>query len=86
VPLDGVKNKLVTGEQPAIEDKRNRPFEAAWRELPYRYRQVLDWRYHEKCSHEEIGHRLGVSPDAAKHLYRRAMRKLSDDAHKHEKE
>src|SRR6266852_7840415 len=79
VPLEEVEKTLVTGQSPAGEDKRTRPFEAAWRELPYRYRQVLDWRYHEECSHEEIGNRLGVSPDAAKHLFRRAMRKLADD-------
>ncbi len=86
VPLQKVEKKLVTGPIPAGEDERACRYEAAWRELPHRYRQVVHWHYHEKCSHKEIGQRLGMSPDAARHLFHRAMMKLSEDAHKHDKE
>jgi RNA polymerase sigma-70 factor (ECF subfamily) len=83
VPLEDVKKELVTGQSGINEDKRIRPFEVAWRELPYRYQQVIHWRYYEKYTHEEIGGRLGLTADAAKHLYRRAVRKLVDKVEKH---
>jgi len=72
--------KLTTNDSTNGTDERNRRFEAAWRELPARYREVIRLHYWEKCSHEEVGHRLGVSLDAAKHLHRRAMRNLADGA------
>src|SRR5258708_6963888 len=86
VPFEKVEMKLTTNDSTDGTDERNRGFEAAWRELPARYREVIRLHYWEKCSHEEVGHRLGVSLDAAKHLHRRAMRNLADGATRHQDE
>jgi RNA polymerase sigma-70 factor (ECF subfamily) len=86
VPLENAEMKLTTNDSANGHDERNRRFEISLRELPARYREVIRLHYWEKCSHEEIGQRLGVSPNAAKHLHRRAMRKLADGAERYHDE
>jgi RNA polymerase sigma-70 factor (ECF subfamily) len=45
--------------------------------LPETYRQVVQWRNYDRCSHEEIGRRLDRSPEAARQLWRRAIIQLT---------
>lgn len=45
-------------------------------QLPEHYRQAFLWRYQEGCSHETIGRRLGLSPEAARKLWVRIIERL----------
>src|SRR5207245_9503834 len=84
VPLEAIEYRLSTSSAHTGQDERARRVEGALRMLPHAYHQVICWHYYEHCHHEEIGRRLGISPDAARHLFHRAMKKLADDAHKQE--
>jgi RNA polymerase sigma-70 factor (ECF subfamily) len=46
--------------------------------LPERYRLVLLWRYSEELTFEAIGERMGISPDAARKVWGRAILRLRD--------
>ncbi len=45
-------------------------------QLPDPYRQVFCWRHQDGCAHEEIGRRLGISTDAARKTWARAIERL----------
>lgn len=47
--------------------------------LPDEYRRVIQWRYQEEKSFEEIGRLLDRSPDAARKLWSRAMERLKQE-------
>jgi RNA polymerase sigma factor (sigma-70 family) len=85
MPLWRVEKELVNGPFPPADEQDSFRL-AAWRELPYEYQKVIRWRYRDKCSFDEIGHRLGRSADAAKHLFYRAMRELKVITRRHERE
>jgi DNA-directed RNA polymerase specialized sigma24 family protein len=85
MPLWRVEKELVNGPFPPADEQDSFRL-AAWRELPYEYQKVIRWRYQDKCSFDEIGHRLGRSADAAKHLFYRAMRELKVITRRHEEE
>lgn len=50
---------------------------AAIDRLPGRYREVVLWHHRERLRFEEIGGRLGISPEAARKLWTRALTCLS---------
>jgi RNA polymerase sigma factor (sigma-70 family) len=81
VPLKKVE-MILTTDSSTGQEERNRLFETAWGKLAARYQLVIQLHDWEKCSFIEIGRRMGLSPDAAKHLHRRAFRKLAERAEK----
>lgn len=46
--------------------------------LPEPYRRVLLWRHRDELTHEQIGTRLGISADAARKLWGRAVLRLRE--------
>jgi RNA polymerase sigma-70 factor (ECF subfamily) len=83
VPLEKVEGKLVTDPSREAAGESFPSLRVAFRELPYEYQKVIHWRYDDECSFDEIGHRLGRSTDAAKHLFYRALRELKVIARRH---
>jgi RNA polymerase sigma-70 factor (ECF subfamily) len=59
-----------------IADEQLRRVNEAISRLPADYRQVMMLRYQQAMSFEEVGQRLGRSPDAARMLWARALEKL----------
>jgi RNA polymerase sigma-70 factor (ECF subfamily) len=51
---------------------------AAVQQLPMQQREILEWRFVEDRSWQEIGDRLGISEAAARGLCRRAVRDAGD--------
>src|SRR5262249_39046861 len=47
--------------------------------LPDNYRQAIVWRYQEGKSFEEIGEAMGVTPNAARKLLLRAIRRAQEE-------
>lgn len=47
--------------------------------LPENYRQVILWRYQDERSFEEIGQALDLSPNAARKLLLRALRRVQEE-------
>jgi RNA polymerase sigma-70 factor (ECF subfamily) len=60
-------------------EERDRMLWAALGNLSEDYRQVLLLRHQQSCTFEEIGTRLGRSPNAARKLWLRALERLQDD-------
>lgn len=50
--------------------------EQALAHLAEDYRKVIQYRYQEQCSFEEIGSRMHLTPNAARKLWLRAIQKL----------
>jgi RNA polymerase sigma-70 factor (ECF subfamily) len=83
VPLgEGLDRQLPTGSSvhsdPAglVAQERDQSLARAQENLPEHYRQVIQWRNYEALSFEEIGKRLGRSPEAARKLWARALENL----------
>lgn len=57
-------------------DERDRAIRAALRRLPEHYRNVVVWHHDDGLTFEEIGSRLGVSADAARKKWNRALMQL----------
>ncbi len=47
--------------------------------LPEHYREVVVWHHREKLGFEEIGRRRGISADAARKLWSRALLRLREE-------
>jgi RNA polymerase sigma-70 factor (ECF subfamily) len=47
------------------------------------HRQVVLWHHRERLPFEEIGRRLGISPDAARKRWERAIKSLRGELRKH---
>jgi RNA polymerase sigma-70 factor (ECF subfamily) len=62
-----------------IADERSRRIEAALGRLPDDYRRVIQLRYRENLSFEEIGRAMGRSPNSARKLWGRAIERLERD-------
>jgi RNA polymerase sigma-70 factor (ECF subfamily) len=56
--------------------ERDDALEAALSRLPARYRTVVLWRHGEGLGFEAVGTRLGISADAARKLWARALLRL----------
>jgi RNA polymerase sigma-70 factor (ECF subfamily) len=59
-----------------IHRERDEALEAALNRLPERHRTVVLWRHDERLGFEAIGTRLGISADAARKLWARALLRL----------
>ena len=58
--------------------ERDRAIRAALRKLPDRYRDVVVWRYDDGLTFEAIGNRMGISADAARKQWNRALVRLQE--------
>jgi RNA polymerase sigma-70 factor (subfamily 1) len=86
VPLDAsdsrrrlkrqLSDKGETPSQRAMSAEQRHALERALRELPDHYRQVIRLRSEEQRPFEEIAKALGQTPDGARMLWGRAIRKL----------
>jgi RNA polymerase sigma-70 factor (ECF subfamily) len=86
VPLDdsgGPAEDLEGGDTPAsdraVAREETEEFHAALARLPDEYRQVIFLRYQEQLSFEEVGGRLGRTPNAARLLWLRAIERLKKE-------
>jgi len=59
-----------------MDRERDAAIEAALLRLPDRYRSVVRWRHDDGLTFEAIGDRLGISADAARKLWARALLRL----------
>ena len=72
-------NQLAVGDSPsnhAQAQERDAALHRALQQLPEQSRLVIQWRNYERCSFEDIGKRLGRSPEAARKLWVRAIEQL----------
>jgi RNA polymerase sigma-70 factor (ECF subfamily) len=60
----------------AMARERDEGLARALAQLPEDYRRVVGWRNYERASFEEIGRRLGRSPEAARKVWARAVERL----------
>jgi RNA polymerase sigma-70 factor (ECF subfamily) len=63
----------------AMSHERARRIQEALSRLPEEYRCVIELRYQEGRTFEEIGSQLGLSANAARHLWRRAIKRLQEE-------
>lgn len=63
----------------AITHEQVRALQEGLGRLPDEYRQVILWRYQEQRSFEEIGRDLGLTPNAARKLWLRAVQRLQQE-------
>ena len=79
--LEKLLNELVDyGESPSsavAARELDQALEQALKNLAEPYREVIRLRNYERCSFEEIGRRLDRSEEAARKLWVRALRQLS---------
>jgi RNA polymerase sigma-70 factor (ECF subfamily) len=70
---------LLTPSSEAVEREQAEAVQRALGRLPEEYRRAIVLRYVEGRSFEDIGQRLGRSPDAARKLWSRAMERLRQE-------
>jgi RNA polymerase sigma-70 factor (ECF subfamily) len=63
----------------AMNQERARRIQEALGRLPEEYRRVIELRYQDGRTFEEIGSQLGLSANAARHLWRRAVKRLQEE-------
>jgi len=86
VPLEAGDSRLQfrnqlpdRGQTPsryAMSGEQRQALERALKELPEHYREVIRLRSEEQRSFEEVAQRLGRTPDGARMLWGRAIRRL----------
>jgi RNA polymerase sigma-70 factor (ECF subfamily) len=69
----------LTPNECALADERDHLLEQALERLPEEYRHVIDLRYRQGLSFEEIGVALGRTPNSARKLWARAIERLKHD-------
>jgi RNA polymerase sigma-70 factor (ECF subfamily) len=89
VPLDDCGSSSTPGATPvanqpspsdfALVGERDRLLEEAMTRLPEEYRRVIDLRYRQGLSFDEIGRILERTPNSARKLWARAIEKLKRD-------
>jgi RNA polymerase sigma-70 factor (ECF subfamily) len=68
-----------TPSREAMAREENEAIRAAMDELPEDYRQVILLRYQEEKSFEDIGHVMNLTPNAARKLWLRAVKRLQQE-------
>jgi RNA polymerase sigma-70 factor (ECF subfamily) len=76
VGMNSTPSKMVAGHEEAEALRR------ALDRLPADYRSVLHLRSHEGKSFTEVGQALGLTPNAARKLWQRAIRRLQQETGK----
>jgi RNA polymerase sigma-70 factor (ECF subfamily) len=89
VPLDAGNSSCAKGpalaapqlppSECALADERDHLLEQALERLPEEYRHVIDLRYRQGLSFEEIGVILQRTPNSARKLWARAIERLKHD-------
>jgi RNA polymerase sigma-70 factor, ECF subfamily len=87
VPLDGDSSRAClnpAADQPSpseniLRDECDHALERAMERLPEEYRRVIQLRYREGQSFEQIGESLARSPNSARKLWARAIERLKRD-------
>lgn len=64
----------------AIEHEQAQAIQQALGRLPEEYRRVIVYRYHDERSFEDIGRLMGLSPNAARKLWVRAVKRLQEES------
>lgn len=64
----------------AIKQEQFRAIQEALARLPEDYRQVIVYRYHEERSFEDIGRLMNLTPNAARKLWVRAIKRLQQES------
>jgi len=64
----------------AMDQEQAHAIQEALERLPADYRQVIVYRYHEERSFEEIGRLLNLTPNAARKLWLRAIKRLQQES------
>src|SRR5262249_22746815 len=64
----------------AMEQEQARAIQQALERLPDDYRLVLRYRYEEERSFEDIGRLMNLSPNAARNLWLRAIKRLRKES------
>jgi RNA polymerase sigma-70 factor (ECF subfamily) len=62
----------------AMRHEREKALREVMTDLPEHYRQVIQWHHEERLTFEEIAGRLGVSPEAARKVWGRALVRLRE--------
>jgi RNA polymerase sigma-70 factor (ECF subfamily) len=60
----------------ALRNELSQAMERALDRLPEHYRHAVVWRHQDRLSFEQIGQRMGCSPEAARKLWYRALGQL----------
>lgn len=76
---DGLVAGAPSPADQTLAQERDEAVRAALARLPEDYRRVLALRYEERSSFEEVGRRLGRSPNAAQKLFARALERLQQE-------
>jgi RNA polymerase sigma-70 factor (ECF subfamily) len=63
----------------AMAHEQAEALQQALERLPEDYRRVLRLRYHEELSFEDIGRRMDLTPNAARKLWLRAIKRLQQE-------
>ena len=69
----------LTPSRHATEDEQTAALEEAMQRLPEDYRQVIEYRYREERSFEQIGQLMDRSADATRKLWSRAVERLKQE-------
>jgi RNA polymerase sigma-70 factor (ECF subfamily) len=75
-PLDVVSSSLTSPSGRAMRCERAEALLLMITSLPENYRQVIQWHHQEQLPFEAIAGRLGISPEAARKLWGRALLRL----------
>jgi RNA polymerase sigma-70 factor (ECF subfamily) len=70
--------KNTSPETKAQEREIKEALLRSFRALPERYQRVIRLHSWERLPYEDIGHKLGCSPEAARKLHQRAIHRLSE--------
>jgi RNA polymerase sigma-70 factor (ECF subfamily) len=63
----------------AMRREREQALRAAMMKLPEHYRQVIEWHNEERLTFNAVAARLGVSPEAARKMWGRALMRLREN-------
>jgi RNA polymerase sigma-70 factor, ECF subfamily len=75
-PLDVVSSSATSPSGRAMRRERADALLLMITSLPDKYRQVIQWRHQEQLSFEAIAGRLGISTEAARKVWGRALLRL----------
>jgi len=90
VPLASPESSGATGPEPAapspspsgeaIQREQAQAIQQALERLPEEYRRVLQYRYQEQRAFEDIGQLMNLTPNAARKLWVRAVKRLQQES------
>ena len=76
LPEDALVARTESPNNHAIRCEQARELSRVLDRLPERQKSIIRWRHQEHCAFDEIGRRLGVTADAARMSWARAIRQL----------